>query len=147
MLTCQAFLPMLAAAADENGATDTTPAVIANLSARVGSIGDNRLGGWYSYRGSKSALNQMTRTLSIETGRRKQKVACLLLHPGTTQTDLSGPFQKVRVKSSPNAALGVARLCIFLMERTVSQLLDIIDSASMQDNGRYIAWDGKDIVW
>jgi NAD(P)-dependent dehydrogenase (short-subunit alcohol dehydrogenase family) len=56
--------------------------VIANLSARVGSIGDNRLGGWYSYRASKAALNQLTKCMSLELARRGQKVACLLLHPG-----------------------------------------------------------------
>lgn len=71
------------------------PAVIANMSARVGSIGDNSLGGWYSYRASKSALNQLTKTMSLECARRKLNVACILLHPGTVDTDLSLPFQKV----------------------------------------------------
>lgn len=72
------------------------PAVIANLSARVGSIGDNSMGGWYAYRASKTALNQLTKTMSVEFGRRKQLVSCILLHPGTVDTDLSAPFQKVR---------------------------------------------------
>lgn len=71
------------------------PAVIANMSARVGSIGDNSLGGWYSYRASKTALNQLTKTMSLECARRKMNVACILLHPGTVDTDLSLPFQKV----------------------------------------------------
>lgn len=73
------------------------PAVIANMSARVGSIGDNSLGGWYSYRASKSALNQLTKTMSLECARRKLNVSCILLHPGTVDTDLSLPFQKVRI--------------------------------------------------
>jgi NAD(P)-dependent dehydrogenase (short-subunit alcohol dehydrogenase family) len=63
------------------------------------SAGDNKLGGWYSYRGSKAALNQMTKTMSLEVARRKHKVACILLHPGTTETGLSEPFQKVRILS------------------------------------------------
>lgn len=69
--------------------------MIANMSARVGSIGDNALGGWYSYRASKTALNQLTKTMSLECARRKLNVACILLHPGTVATDLSAPFQKV----------------------------------------------------
>ena len=67
-----------------------------NIACRCPCAGDNRLGGWYSYRGSKAALNQMTVTMSLETARRKQAVACMLLHPGTTKTGLSEPFQKVR---------------------------------------------------
>jgi NAD(P)-dependent dehydrogenase (short-subunit alcohol dehydrogenase family) len=62
---------------------------------QVGSIGDNRLGGWYSYRSSKAALNQLTKTMSLEFERRRQKVSCILLHPGTCDTDLSRPFQRV----------------------------------------------------
>jgi len=136
MLTCQQFMPLLAAAAAESGASDTRPAVVANMSARVGSIGDNRLGGWYSYRGSKAALNQMTKTMSLEVARRKSKVACLLLHPGTTATDLSEPFQK-----------NVKPEMLFPVDRTVRQLLAIIDGTTMEDNGRYVAWDGQDIPW
>lgn len=72
------------------------PAVIASMSARVGSIGDNNnVGGWYSYRASKTALNQLNKCMSIEFGRRKQPIACILLHPGTVDTGLSKPFQKV----------------------------------------------------
>ncbi len=71
------------------------PSVIANMSARVGSITDNRLGGWYSYRASKTALNQLTKTMAIECTRRKMNVSCIMLHPGTVDTDLSAPFQKV----------------------------------------------------
>lgn len=73
------------------------PAVVASLSARVGSIGDNRLGGWYSYRASKAALNQLTKTAAVEFQRKKQNVACIVIHPGTCDTDLSLPFQKVCV--------------------------------------------------
>ena len=65
------------------------------MSARVGSIGDNSIGGWHSYRSSKTALNQLNKCMSIEFARKKQNVACILLHPGTVDTDLSKPFQKV----------------------------------------------------
>ena len=68
--------------------------MLANLSARVGSVGDNRLGGWHSYRASKSACNQLTKCAALEFERRQQKVAAILLHPGTCDTDLSKPFQK-----------------------------------------------------
>ncbi|XP_023330474.1 uncharacterized protein LOC111702901 [Eurytemora carolleeae] len=67
--------------------------VIVNMSARVGSISDNRLGGWYSYRMSKSGMNMATKCLSLELGRGKNRVICLSLHPGTTDTDLSKPYQ------------------------------------------------------
>lgn len=110
--------------------------MIANLSARVGSIGDNRLGGWYSYRSSKAALNQLTKTMSIELGRKGRKVASLLLHPGTCDTDLSAPFQR-----------NVAPEKLFTRERGVRQLLDIIDRATMEDNGKFYAWDGSEIPW
>ncbi|XP_026390789.1 uncharacterized oxidoreductase C663.09c-like isoform X1 [Papaver somniferum] len=69
-------------------------AVVANLSSRVGSVGDSLLGGWHSYRSSKTALNQLTKTVSVEFGRKKDPIACILLHPGTVDTDLTKPFQK-----------------------------------------------------
>lgn len=70
--------------------------MIASMSARVGSIGDNNdVGGWHSYRASKTALNQLNKCMSIEFGRKKANIACIVLHPGTVDTDLSKPFQKV----------------------------------------------------
>ncbi len=69
-------------------------AVFATLSARVGSIGDNRLGGWYAYRASKAALNQLVRTAAIELRRTRPAALCVALHPGTVDTGLSGPFAK-----------------------------------------------------
>ncbi len=69
-------------------------AVFASLSARVGSIGDNRLGGWYSYRASKAALNQLVRCAAIEWARANRDGVCVALHPGTVDTGLSGPFAK-----------------------------------------------------
>lgn len=136
ILVSKAFAPLLINAAKANGASSERPAVIANLSARVGSIGDNSLGGWYAYRASKTALNQLTKTMSVEFGRRKQLVSCVLLHPGTVDTDLSAPFQK-NVKPEK----------LFTRELAVRQLLGLVDTTKMADNGSYWAWDGQTIPW
>jgi len=111
-------------------------AVFASISARVGSIGDNRLGGWYAYRGAKAAQNMFTRTLAIEWARSRRKLVCVALHPGTTDTDLSRPFQ---------ANVPAERL--FTAERTVRQLLAVIDRLTPADTGRFFAWDGSEIPW
>jgi len=108
--------------------------VLAHISARVGSISDNRLGGWYGYRMSKSALNMANKNLSLEFGRGKTKLVCLVLHPGTTDTDLSRPYHK-----------GVPKDKLFSTEYSVMKMMEIIDNASLEDTGRYIAWDGTDI--
>jgi NAD(P)-dependent dehydrogenase (short-subunit alcohol dehydrogenase family) len=110
------------------------PAVLANLSARVGSIEDDRMGGWYGYRASKAAQNMFTKNLSIELTRRFPSLVVLALHPGTVDTRLSKPFQR-----------GVKTL--FSTERAARQLLDIVDGATPAMNGRFIAWDGSPIPW
>jgi NAD(P)-dependent dehydrogenase (short-subunit alcohol dehydrogenase family) len=107
-------------------------AVFASLSARVGSIGDNRLGGWYSYRAAKAAQNMITRNLSIELKRRCRGIICVALHPGTVDTDLSRPFQ---------ARVPAARL--FDVQRAAQQLLGVIDGLTADDNGGFLAWDGS----
>ncbi len=111
-------------------------AVIAALSARVGSIGDNRLGGWYAYRASKAALNMAVRGASIELGRRHDHVICVSLHPGTVDTALSEPFQA-----------GVKPEKLFSRDRAAMQLLDVIDNLGASDSGGFFAWDGKQIPW
>ncbi len=111
-------------------------AVLANVSARVGSIGDNRLGGWYAYRASKAAQNMFTRNLTIELGRRAPNVICLALHPGTVDTDLSRPFQR-----------NVPAERLFDPKRAADQLLGVIDSCTREDSGRFLAWDGQAIPW
>ncbi|XP_071921189.1 uncharacterized protein [Coffea arabica] len=116
--------------------TEREVAVVANLSARVGSIGDNRLGGWHSYRASKAALNQLTKTMCVEFARRKDPLICLLLHPGTVDTDLSRPFQR-----------NVPEDKLFSKEFSVQKLLSIINSAKNPDNGKFFAWDGSEIPW
>ncbi|MGM0554892.1 MAG: SDR family oxidoreductase [Myxococcota bacterium] len=112
------------------------PAVIANMSARVGSIGDNYKGGWYAYRASKAAQNQLTRTLSIEIGRRHKKSICVALHPGTVDTQLSQPFQD-RVPEDQ----------LFSVERAAEQLLDVIDGLDEDDTGQFFDWAGEPVEW
>jgi NAD(P)-dependent dehydrogenase (short-subunit alcohol dehydrogenase family) len=111
-------------------------AVFASISARVGSIGDNRLGGWYAYRGSKAAQNMFTKTLAIEWARSRRNVICVALHPGTTDTELSRPFQA-----------NVPPQKLFSVERTVAQLLAVVDRLTPADSGRFLAWDGTEIAW
>ncbi|MCG5540756.1 MULTISPECIES: SDR family oxidoreductase [unclassified Halorhodospira] len=127
LLVARHFLPRL-----EHG----DPAVFAAISARVGSIGDNRKGGWYAYRGSKAALNQFIRTLAVELERRAPAVTCVSLHPGTTDTDLSAPFQA-----------WVPADQLFPPQRTVRQLLAVIDGLDASDSGGFFAWDGQPIPW
>jgi NAD(P)-dependent dehydrogenase (short-subunit alcohol dehydrogenase family) len=131
-----AFGPLLVAKHFEQLLSHRDRAVFASISARVGSIGDNRLGGWYAYRGAKAAQNMFTRTLAIEWARSRRNVACVALHPGTTDTDLSRPFQA----NVPPAKL-------FSTERTVRQLLAVIDRLTPADSGRFLAWDGSEIPW
>jgi len=111
-------------------------AVYAAISARVGSIGDNRLGGWYAYRASKAALNQVIRTAGIEFGRRNRNLIAAALHPGTTDTALSAPFQA-----------NVPADKLFPVEQTCGYLLRVIDGLSGDDNGGLFAWDGNRIEW
>ena len=116
--------------------SESMPSVFASLSARVGSIGDNRLGGWYSYRASKAALNQIIKTLSIEVTRRNKNTAVIALHPGTTDTKLSKPFQQ-NVKPAK----------LFSAHYSVSKMFQIIDNLFIEDNGKFFAWDGSTIEW
>ncbi|XP_056386108.1 uncharacterized protein LOC130282164 isoform X1 [Hyla sarda] len=110
--------------------------IIVNMSAKVGSISDNGLGGWYSYRISKSALNMATKCLSIELGRGKNKVICVSLHPGTVETDLSRPYHK-----------NVPKEKLFSPERSVTYLMAIIDSLNMDRTGRFYSWNGTELQW
>lgn len=112
------------------------PSVFACLSARVGSIGDNRMGGWYTYRASKAALNQFVKTLSIEWKRTHKQTCCLLLHPGTVDTALSQPFQA-----------NVPEHKLFTTQRAATQLIKIIEQATPAQTGQFYAWDGQEIEW
>ena len=108
------------------------PSVVVNLSARVGSISDNSLGGWYTYRMSKAALNQFTRTVALEM--KRQQVWCISVHPGTTDTDLSKPFQG-NVKPGS----------LFPVEFTVAKLLDVIDHMQEENSGGLYDWAGQSL--
>ena len=109
--------------------------VFGALSARVGSIADNSLGGWYGYRASKAALNMLIRTLSIELARTRPEAICVALHPGTVDTRLSKPFQK-----------GVAGDRLFSPDQAAAQLLDVIETLHPDQSGRCFAWDGAEIA-
>lgn len=110
-------------------------AIWATLSARVGSIGDNRLGGWYAYRAAKAAQNMFTRTLAIELGRRHRGLACIALHPGTVATGLSAPFRRADAEG------------VFTPQISAAHLLDVIDGVDASQTGRFFAWDGEEIPW
>jgi NAD(P)-dependent dehydrogenase (short-subunit alcohol dehydrogenase family) len=111
-------------------------AVFAALSARVGSIGDNRLGGWHSYRTSKAALHMLIRTLSIELERSRPGTVCLSLHPGTVESGLSAPFQ---------ANVRPERL--FQPEFAAGRLLAVMDARQPGDSGGAYDWDNQPIAW
>jgi len=128
--------PLLVAKHFERLLAHRERAVYASISARVGSIGDNRLGGWYAYRGAKAAQNMFTKTLAIEWARTRRNVVCVALHPGTTDTELSRPFQA-----------NVPPEKLFAPERTVRQLLEVIDRLAPADTGSFLAWDGSRIPW
>ncbi len=109
-------------------------AAFATLSAKVGSIGDNRIGGWYAYRASKAALNQLVRCAAIELGRRKREALCLALHPGTVDTGLSAPF------STKGLPLQQPR-------ESAARLLMVIDGLDASASGGFYAYDGEALPW
>ena len=112
------------------------PSIFASISAKVGSIGDNRLGGWYGYRASKAALNMFLKTTAIEYSRRCPKTIVVALHPGTTDTRLSQPFQK-------NVPPGK----LFPVEHTVDLLSQVISGLEIKDSGEFFSWDGTQLPW
>lgn len=124
-LVAKHFLPLL----DRNRRS-----VFAALSARVGSISDNRLGGWYGYRASKSALNMIIKTLAIELSRRNREAICIGLHPGTVDSRLSAPFQN-----------NVAADKLFAPDLAATQLLEVVDQVRSEQSGRLLAWNGLEI--
>ncbi|MGC8120043.1 SDR family oxidoreductase [Marinobacter sp. VGCF2001] len=109
---------------------------IAAVSAKVGSIADNRLGGWYAYRTSKAALNMLVRNLSVELSRRYQPLACVALHPGTTLSGLSAPFQQ-----------SLEQLTVHEPEQTADNLFAVLEQLGPDDNGRFFSWDGSELSW
>ena len=108
--------------------------VFACLSARVGSIEDNRLGGWHAYRASKAALNMLIRSCAVELQQRTPGALCVALHPGTVDTRLSQPFQG-----------GVPSSKLFTPAMSARSLLGVLDRLTPADSGRLFAWDGQAI--
>jgi NAD(P)-dependent dehydrogenase (short-subunit alcohol dehydrogenase family) len=112
---------------------DTQRGVLAVLSAKVGSIGDNRLGGWYSYRASKAALNMLLKTAAIEVKRSNPNAVLVALHPGTVNSHLSQPFRGAEIGRSPLDAAG--------------DMLRVIDSLASGDTGRFVSYKGEALSW
>ena len=108
----------------------------ASISAKVGSIGDNRLGGWYSYRMTKAALNMFVRGLAIEWQRRLDRVCVAAIHPGTTDTPLSEPFQK-----------NIPENRLYSRAQTAQRLLDVVAGLRDEDNGGFFSWDASPLPW
>lgn len=106
------------------------------FSARVGSIGDNQLGGWYSYRTSKSALNMLLKTAAIELSRRAKNIKIISFHPGTTDSPLSKPFQR-----------NVPKGKLFTSDFVAEQLLNITKVTPIDGALSYLDWQGKSIIW
>lgn len=107
--------------------------VIAALSARVGSISDNRLGGWHSYRASKAALNMVMKGAALELARTRPDAICVTLHPGTVATDLSAPFRSAGEEG------------VIAPAASAEALLRVIDGLTPAQSGRAFAWDGEEI--
>ena len=129
MMTINAIGPALLLKNFSKKLDKTKFSVFVNLSARVGSITDNRLGGWISYRSSKAALNQIIKTSSIEINRRNKNAICVGLHPGTVKTRFTEKFQNTTETISP--------------DESVEMMMKVVENLSVDDNGYCFAYDGK----
>ena len=129
MMTINAIGPALLLKNFSKKLDKTKFSVFVNLSARVGSITDNRLGGWISYRSSKAALNQIIKTSSIEINRRNKNAICVGLHPGTVKTRFTEKFQNTTETISP--------------DESVEMMMKVVENLTVDDNGYCFAYDGK----
>lgn len=136
VLTTNALTPMLWIQKLTLLLTGKSPCKFVVFSARVGSISDNNLGGWYSYRASKAALNMMLKTTTIELARRAKNIKIIAFHPGTTDTPLSKPFQK-----------NVPANKLFTCEFVAEQVLAIAEKTACDGKASYLDWQGKSINW
>jgi NAD(P)-dependent dehydrogenase (short-subunit alcohol dehydrogenase family) len=159
LLVLQAFAPLLARGVEVNACAGV-PSVCASLSARVSSLRENRLGGWYAYRASKAALNMLMRTAAVELAKDQPRMMCVLLHPGTVDTALSRPFNRngARVHASQlhrvlllrtrcGAPPTVPAKMLFTPQASVTCLMDVIGRLKAEDNGKLLGWDGSQIDW
>jgi short-subunit dehydrogenase len=112
---------------------DPQHAIMVSLSAKVGSIEDNRLGGWYSYRASKAALNMIIKTASIELARTKPKIALIAMHPGTVNSRLSKPFRGEQIGRAPQDA--------------VADMFQVIENLQLTDSGSFMTYSGEKLPW
>ena len=135
IFTANSIIPMLFLKSLISAVKGQKKCVIALLSARVSSLQDNRLGGWYSYRASKTALNMLVKTASIEYARRANNVKFILYHPGTVDTNLSRPFQSKRVKK------------LLDPDDVAARLLQKMSQVNLDDNLAFIDWEGYEINW
>ncbi len=126
--------PLLAKYLDPKISKETISCFV-TISAKVGSIEDNHLGGWYSYRASKAALNMLLKCISIEWERKRKNCAVLAIHPGTTDTDLSRPFSK-NVKYT-----------IYSPAETARNILNTLEGKESKDTGSFLSYDNKKIPW
>ena len=108
-------------------------AVFGLLSAKVGSVGDNRLGGWYSYRASKAALNMLVKTAAIEVARQQPAAVLVALHPGTVNSALSAPFRGAEIGRAPAVA--------------AADMLAVLDGLQPQDSGGFFSYTGQALPW
>jgi NAD(P)-dependent dehydrogenase (short-subunit alcohol dehydrogenase family) len=108
--------------------------VFATLSAKVGSIGDNRIGGWYSYRAAKAALNQLVHSAAIELARTRPEAVCVALHPGTVASPLSAPFAKSGLNVRPPA-------------QAARDLLSVIGGLTAAQSGGFFDYKGEELPW
>lgn len=106
------------------------------LSAMVGSIEDNQLGGWYGYRSSKAALNMLSKTASIELGRTNKHASVAVIHPGTTRGDLSKPF-----------ASGISKEKYYSAEESAQRIVAVADDLTPSNSGQFFNWDGSNLPW
>lgn len=112
-----------------------TVSIFTTISAKVGSIEDNRIGGWYGYRASKAALNMFLKNISIELTRKRLKTIVLAIHPGTTITELSKPF----IKNT--------KYTLHEPDSTAKNILNTLENKTLDDTGKFISWENKDIMW
>lgn len=139
LLIAKHIKPLLKAAERSSKTpSDSNPntTIYATISARVGSIGDNQIGGWYSYRMSKAALNMGMKTLAIEWARTLHQVCVVVLQPGTVDTDLSKPFQS-----------NVPKGGLFTAAHSAKKLLEVLNTLTAAQSGSFVDWAGKEVPW
>ena len=130
------FIPFLISKYFTPNLTKDSASIIAFMSARLSSISDNKLGGWYSYRSSKTALNMLIKTLSVELSYSNKNAICVGLHPGTVDTQLSKPFtQKIKNKK------------IFTKDEAAEFLIEVLNNIDHNDSGSIIDWQGEKVPY